>query len=139
MTRLNMLIAAGAALALFAGSAGAQGVGAQPAASGPTLADAQAAAKQSLAACVKKGESAPVCACGIGLAYARLDPRVFVAAPKIDPLLDEKDPFKKVVGIAAVAQESGLSASDVQKAVDAVKANRQAVKDICTPLGPPKK
>lgn len=105
----------------------------------PALPEIQAAAKQSQAACVKKGEQAAVCACGVGLAYARLDPRVFVAAPKIDPLLDEKDAMKKIVGIAAVAQESGLSASDVQKAVEAVKSNRQTVKDICTPLGVAKK
>lgn len=105
----------------------------------PTLPEIQSAAKQSQAACVRKGEAAPVCACGVGLAYAKLDPRVFVAAPRIDPLLDEKDPLKKIMGVAAIAQESGLSATDVQKAVDAVKANRQAVKEVCTPLGPPKK
>ncbi|MBU6371131.1 MAG: hypothetical protein KJS97_00265 [Alphaproteobacteria bacterium] len=127
----GILVAAGFAL-LLAPLAGAQSTG-------PTLPEIQSAAKQSQAACVKKGEAAPVCACGVGLAYAKLDPRVFVAAPKIDPLLDEKDPLKKIMGVAAIAQESGLSATDVQKAVDAVKANRQAVKEVCTPLGPPKK
>lgn len=100
----------------------------------PSLEQIQSAAKQSQTSCVKQGEQPQVCACGVGLAYARLDPRVFVAAPKIDPLLDEKDAFKKVMGVAAIAQESGLSPTDIQKAVDAVKANRQTVKDICKPL-----
>jgi len=109
-------------------------IGQAAAQTAPSLAEIQAAAKQSQASCVKQGEQAAVCACGVGLAYARLDPRVFVAAPKIDPLLDEKDTFKKVMGVAAIAQESGLSATDVQKAVDAVKANRQTVKDVCKPL-----
>lgn len=130
MTR-GIFVALGVAL-LFAPMARAQSAA-------PTLPEIQSAAKQSQAACVKKGEAAPVCACGVGLAYAKLDPRVFVAAPKIDPLLDEKDPLKKIMGVAAIAQDSGLSATDVQKAVDAVKANRQAVKEVCTPLGPPKK
>ena len=127
----RMIFAIAAAIG-FAGAAAAE-----PAA--PGLPEIQAAAKQSQAACVKKGEQAAVCACGVGLAYARLDSRVFVAAPKIDPLLDEKDAMRKIMGVAAIAQESGLSATDVQKAVEAVKANRQTIKDVCAPLGTPKK
>jgi hypothetical protein len=129
--KIRNWIALGALAACVAVNAGAQ-------TAGPAVADIQSAAKQAQAACVKKGEAATVCACGVGLAYARLDPRVFVAAPKIDPLLDEKDPMKKIVGIAAIAQESGLSASDVQKAVEAVKSNRQSVKEVCGPLRPAK-
>jgi hypothetical protein len=124
--KLTFLAAIALGLAMAGSAAADQGT--------PTLPEVQASAQQSQAACVKKGEQPAVCACGVGLAYARLDPRVFIAAPRIDPLLDEKDAMKKIVGIAAIAQESGLSASDVQKAMEAVKANRQTIKDICKPL-----
>lgn len=101
---------------------------------GPSLPEIQKAARLGQQACVKEGESKEVCACGVGLAYAQLDPNVFVAVPDLEPLLDEKDTLKLIVGVAAVAKARGISIADAQKAAEAIRANRRSVKEVCHAL-----
>lgn len=125
--------------AVFLGAAALSGLAQAAPAAAPTLEQMQAAAKSAQSICEKKGEDGKVCACGIGIAYVRLDPRVFVAAPDLEPILDEKDMLKILAGVSAAANKNNLTLSDAQKAYDAVKANRQSVKEICKPLKPEKK
>lgn len=96
--------------------------------------DMAAAAKAIQAGCVKRGEDARVCACGVGLSYAKLDPKVFVLIPRVEPLLDEKDKAKATMGLIAAASGSGLAVPDLQRAYDSIRANRTTVREICKPL-----
>jgi hypothetical protein len=124
------LVAIAAALVALAAT------GAARAQEPPNLGELQTAAKAVQAACVRDGENAQVCACGVGIAYARLDPRVFVVVPALEPLLKEKDPLRVIAGVAQVATSRNLSIADAQKAYETVRANRQEVKNICHPLRP---
>ncbi|MGE3302742.1 MAG: hypothetical protein AB7M12_06480 [Hyphomonadaceae bacterium] len=92
------------------------------------------AAKAGQASCVKRGEDARVCACGVGLAYAQLDPKVFKLIPQVEPLLDQKSGGAATGQLLMMAAGSGLSASDLISAYDIIKANRATVKQVCKPL-----
>jgi hypothetical protein len=105
----------------------------QPAAVPPDMVDA---AKSIQTGCVKRGEYARVCACGVGLAYAQLDPKVFKLVPKVEPLLDQKDKTAATTGLVTLAASSGLGISDLMGAYDTIRANRQVVRQVCRPLAP---
>lgn len=128
MKRLSLPAAAFAAVALLASAAGAQA----PAA--PTTAQMAAAATQIQKGCVERGEEATVCACGVGLAYGKLEPGVFLLIPKIEPLLDEKDALKAISALTKAITEAGLTVDQGQRAYEAIRTNRKTVKDICKPL-----
>ncbi|MES1202880.1 MAG: hypothetical protein ABUS57_15695 [Pseudomonadota bacterium] len=121
--------ALGAAAFMIAGLAGA---GAQQA----VPADMINAAKAIQAGCVKKGEDSRVCACGVGLAYAQLDPKAFKLVPQVEPMLDQKNQFAAMAGLVQLASASGMSVTDLQTAYDTIKANRAVVKQVCKPLAP---
>jgi hypothetical protein len=110
--------------------AGATGAGAQTA----VPADMIDAAKAIQTGCVKKGEDARVCSCGVGLAYAQLDPKAFKLVPKVEPMLDQKNQFAAMAQLVSTANASGMSVSDLQVAYDTIKANRSVVKQVCKPL-----
>lgn len=88
-------------------------------------------------ACVARGEPATVCACGVGLAYAKLDPKVFALVPRIDPLLDEQDQGRALMSLAMLLQGSGLSVQDGMAAYETIRANRRTMREICQPLAAP--
>jgi hypothetical protein len=71
----------------------------------------------------------------VGLAYARLDPRVFALIPDVEPLLSERDQFKAIAGLVALADAKGLSVSDLQTAYQTIRDNRREVAVVCRPLG----
>ncbi|MEJ0022641.1 MAG: hypothetical protein WDN76_03795 [Alphaproteobacteria bacterium] len=96
--------------------------------------DMVAAAKAIQAGCVKKGEDARVCSCGVGLAYAQLDPKAFKLVPKVEPLLEQKNQFAAMAGLVQLANADGMSVSDLQTAYDTIKVNRATVKQLCKPL-----
>lgn len=123
-----------AAAFIFAGAAGIAGAGAQQA----VATDMIDAAKAIQTGCVKKGEDSRVCACGVGLAYAQLDPKAFKLVPKIEPLLDQKNQLAGMASLISMASASGMSVSDLQTAYDTIKANRAVVKQVCKPLAPAK-
>lgn len=85
-------------------------------------------------ACVERGEKPEVCACGVGLAYGKLDPKVFALVPKIDPLLDEPDQGRALMGLAVLLQGSGLTLQDGMAAYETIRANRRTMREICQPL-----
>jgi hypothetical protein len=127
----------GAVLAVWcvvAAGVGAPLAGAQtePSPQGAAPADSARAIQ---AACVRRGEGVAVCACGVGLAYARLDPRVFALIPDVEPLLSERDQFKAIAGLVALADAKGLSVSDLQTAYQTIRDNRREVAVVCRPLG----
>jgi hypothetical protein len=106
-------------------------------ASAPALAVEPAmveAAKEIQSACVTKGEDSRVCSCGVGLAYAQLDPKVFKLIPKVEPLLDLKDKSAQILGLISLASQNGLSVTEVQSAADTIRANHATVNAICKPL-----
>jgi hypothetical protein len=109
--------------------AGAAGAGAQNVP--PDMVDA---AKAIQAGCVKKGEDARVCSCGVGLAYAQLDPKAFKIVPKVEPLLDQKNQFAAMAGLVSLANANGMTVTDLQTAYDTIKVNRSVVKQVCKPL-----
>lgn len=86
--------------------------------------------------CVRRGENAVVCACGVGIAYSKLEPRTFSLIPQIDPLLDEPDKGKQMGGLLGLAMQSGLTMTDLQAAYETIRTNRDTVKQICKPLAP---
>jgi molybdenum cofactor biosynthesis enzyme len=86
--------------------------------------------------CVRRGENAVVCACGVGIAYSKLEPRTFALIPQVDPLLDEPDKSKQMGGLLALTMSSGLSMTAMQAAYDTIRSNRDTVKQICKPLAP---
>ena len=94
------------------------------------------AAKAIQAGCVKKGEDARVCSCGVGLAYAQLDPKAFKMVPKVEPILDQKNQITAMGQLISTANASGMSISDLQTAYDTIKKNREVVKQLCKPLAP---
>ncbi len=94
------------------------------------------AAKAIQAGCVKKGEDSRVCACGVGLAYAQLDPKAFKLVPKVEPLLDQKNQIAAMAGLIQLASASGMTVNDLQAAYDKIKVNRSVVKQLCKPLAP---
>jgi hypothetical protein len=104
------------------------------AASAPVDPEMTAAAKKIQAGCVARGEDARVCACGVGLGYAQLDPKTFKLIPDVEPLLDEKDKFKALSGLAAAAGKRGVSTSELMTAYNTIRANRTASRAVCKPL-----
>ena len=86
--------------------------------------------------CVRRGEDARVCACGVGVAYAKLEPAAFALIPKIDPLIDEPDRGKQLTGLLTVASQSRMNVAQVQSAYETIRANRATVRQVCAPLGP---
>jgi hypothetical protein len=98
--------------------------------------DTGASAQQIHTACVRRGEDPRVCACSVGVAAAKLDPRVFRILPEVEPLADERDKGKQILGLVQLAQRSGLSVQDLQTAHEAIRANRAVVAQVCKPLGP---
>ena len=106
--------------------------------SGPTTVspDMIEAAKEIQIDCVKRGEDARVCSCGVGLAYAQLEPKVFKLVPQVAPLLDQKNKSSATAGLMSLAMGSGLSLSDLSNAYDTIHANRLIVRQICRPLVP---
>jgi len=77
-----------------------------------------------------------VCACGVGVAYAKLEPAAFALIPKIDPLIDEPDRGKQLTGLLTVASQSRMNVAQVQSAYETIRANRATVRQVCAPLGP---
>lgn len=86
--------------------------------------------------CVRRGEDARVCACGVGIAYAKLQPSAFALIPQIDPLIDEPNQGKQLQGLLMIASSSGLSVSELQGAYNTIRANRTEVNAVCKPLAP---
>lgn len=107
---------------------------APPAARAQAADEAGAIARQIQDGCVRRGEDARVCACGVGIAYSKLDPSVFALIPQLDPLIDERNTMKQITGVAAVASSSHISAAQAQEAYNTIRANRATVRQICTPL-----
>lgn len=127
--RRILALSAGALVATFLAAAP---LAAQQAAS-PTPAQTARAVQDG---CVRRGEDARVCACGVGLAYAKLEPRAFALIPQIDPLIDEPDRGKQLTGLLTLASRSGMSVQQLQGAYDTIRANRAVVNQICKPLAP---
>ncbi len=129
VTLMSIKFVLACALAVFAATAAPSAVRAE---------DATSAAGKTAAAihqaCVARGEPVAVCACGVGLAYAKLDPKVFALVPQIDPLLDEKDQGRALMSLAMMLQGSGLTVQDGMAAYESIRANRKNVDDICKPL-----
>jgi hypothetical protein len=96
--------------------------------------DPGATARQIQDGCVRRGEDARVCACGVGIAYTKLDPAAFALIPQIDPLIDERDRLKQITGLASVASGSGMTPQQVQSAYETIRANRATVRAVCAPL-----
>jgi hypothetical protein len=94
------------------------------------------AAKAIQAGCVKRGEDSRVCACSVGIAYSKLEPKVFRMVPQIDPLLDQKNQATATLQLLSLASANGLGVSDLQTAYNTIRANRAVVRQICKPLGP---
>jgi hypothetical protein len=120
LTKMGLL---GAALVVLAGA---------PA--GAVEPEMVGAARAIQSACVAHGQDARVCACGVGLAYAQLDPKVFRLMPKVEPLLDLKDKPAQLMGLLSLATQNGLSVADLQAAADTIRANRETMNGICKPL-----
>jgi len=104
-----------------------------------TDADPGATARQIQDGCVRRGEDARVCACGVGVAYSKLEPAVFALIPQLDPLIDERDRTKQITGLLSVASASRLTPQQVQAAYETIRANRATVRAVCTPLAAAKK
>lgn len=129
----SALIVAAAACAALMASAMIQSSSAQS--TGPAAAvDPGVTARQIQDGCVRRHEDARVCACGVGVAYAKLDPAVFALIPRIDPLIDEPDRTRQITGLLSVASQSRLSPAQVQSAYETIRANRATVRQVCTPL-----
>jgi hypothetical protein len=99
-------------------------------------ADMVTAAKAIQAGCVKRGQDSRVCACSVGIAYSKLEPKVFRMVPQIDPLLDQKNQAAATGQLLTLAMSNGLGIGDLQSAYDAIRANRAVVRQICKPLAP---
>jgi hypothetical protein len=129
MMRRQLALSAGALAAtlLVASPLLAQGAGA------PAPAQTARAVQDG---CVRRGEDPRVCACGVGIAYSKLEPRAFALIPQIDPLIDEPDQGKQLTGLLTLASRSGLSVQQLQGAYDTIRANRATVNQICKPLAP---
>ena len=102
----------------------------------PAMVDAAKSIDQ---ACLARGEDSRVCSCGVGLAYGQLDPKVFKLMPKIEPLLAQKDQSAALMGLIAVASQSGIGIADLQTAYQTIRANRDTVNAVCKPLAGIKK
>ena len=105
----------------------------------PTSADPGLIAKQIQDGCVARRQDPRVCACGVGVAYAKLEPNAFALIPKIDPILDETDRTKQISGLIGVASNSHMSIQQVQSAYETIRANRAVVRAVCNPLGAARK
>lgn len=92
------------------------------------------AAQKIQKSCVERGEDARVCACGVGLGYAQLEPATFKLIPEVEPLLDEPDKFKAISGLVAAANKRGVKPNELMAAYDTIKKNRAASRAICKPL-----
>lgn len=125
-------LAAVAAFALFAAAIGASA----PRAHAQAAESPGAIARQIQDGCVRRHEDPRVCACGVGIAYSKLDPAAFALIPKIDPLVDETDRTRQITGLLGVAASSHLSPQQVQAAYETIRANRATVKLVCNPLAP---
>jgi hypothetical protein len=108
-----------------------------PTAAQPAQAPAQTA-RAIQDGCVRRGEDSRVCACGVGIAYSKLEPGAFALIPQIDPLIDEPDKGKQLQGLLTLASRSGLSIQQLQGAYETIRANRATVNQICKPLAPPR-
>jgi hypothetical protein len=116
--------------------AGAAAVAA-PASGQETIpADMVNAAKAIQAGCVKRGEDSRICACSVGIAYSKLEPKVFRMVPQIEPLLDQKNQAAATMQLLQLASANGLGVSDLQTAYETIRANRAVVRQICRPLSP---
>lgn len=93
-------------------------------------------ARQIQDGCVRRGEDARVCACGVGIAYSKLEPRAFALIPQIDPLIDEPNQGKQLQGLLQLASRSGMSVQQLQGAYNTIRDNRAIVNQICKPLAP---
>lgn len=121
------VIAAAALAALFAAAPA-------PSAQAQTGDDPGQIARQIQDGCVRRREDPRVCACGVGIAYSKLEPGVFALLPKLDPLVDEPDRTRQINGLLGVASSSHLSPQQVQAAYETIRANRATVRVICSPL-----
>lgn len=130
---LGQRLLIGGAAGLFVAFAGLAALAAP--AAGPPDAEMTAAAQKIQKSCVARGEDARVCACGVGLGYAQLDPAAFKLVPEVEPLLDQPDKFAAISGLVAAGNKRGLSVSDLMAAYDTIKANKEASRGICKPLG----
>ncbi|MBL8557280.1 MAG: hypothetical protein JNM47_01050 [Hyphomonadaceae bacterium] len=127
MRRTLVLLAGGIAAAVFAAAPlTAQQAQPTPAASARAIQDG----------CVRRGEDARVCACGVGIAYAKLEPAAFALIPQIDPLIDEPNQGKQLQGLLSIASRSGMSVQALQGAYNTIRANRTEVNAVCKPLAP---
>ena len=132
-----MRIAALTAVAAFALLSGALGVSAPGAlAQAPAASDPGAIAREIQDGCVRRHGDPRVCACGVGIAYSKLDPSAFALIPKIDPLIDETDRTRQITGLLGVASSSRMSPQQVQAAYETIRANRATVRLVCNPLAP---
>lgn len=124
-------------LALSAGAIAATALAASPLlAQAPTSTPPAQTARAVQDGCVRRGEDPRVCACGVGIAYSKLEPRAFALIPQIDPLIDEPDQGRQLTGLLTLASRSGLSVQQLQAAYDTIRANRATVNQICKPLAP---
>ncbi|MDZ4775645.1 MAG: hypothetical protein SGJ23_02550 [Alphaproteobacteria bacterium] len=127
MRRTLVLLAGGVAATLLAAAPlMAQQPPPTPAASARAIQDG----------CVRRGEDPRVCACGVGIAYSKLDPEAFALIPQIDPLIDEPNQGRQLQGLLTIASRSGLSVSELQGAYNTIRANRTEVNAVCKPLAP---
>jgi hypothetical protein len=121
-------------LALAVSAAALAALAAAPLQAQPAPANPGATARQIHDGCVRRGEDARVCACGVGVAYSKLEPSAFALIPQIDPLIDERDRLKQITGLASVASSSGMTPAQVQSAYETIRANRATVRAVCAPL-----
>lgn len=119
-------IVAGAALGLLA-----------PVTAAAQAPDPGATAREIQEGCVARRQDPRVCACGVGVAYSKLDPAAFALIPKIDPLIDEPDRTKQITGLIGVASQSRMTPQQVQAAYETIRANRAVVRAVCNPLASP--
>jgi len=127
MRRTLVLLVGGVAATLFA----AAPLTAQPSPPAPA-----ASARAIQDGCVRRGEDPRVCACGVGIAYAKLEPAAFALIPQIDPLIEEPNQGKQLQGLLTIASRSGMSVQALQGAYNTIRANRTEVNAVCKPLAP---
>jgi hypothetical protein len=125
-----MRLALTATAAAFAALLGAPA----PIALAQSAEDPGVTARQIHEGCVRRREDARVCACGVGVAYAKLEPAAFALIPKIDPLIDEPDRARQIGGLLTVASQSRMTPQQVQSAYETIRANRAVVRQVCAPL-----
>lgn len=123
-------------LVLLTGGVAATLLAAAPLMAQQSLPAPDASARAIQDGCVRRGEDPRVCACGVGIAYSKLEPGAFALIPQIDPLIDEPNQGKQLQGLLMIASRSGMSVGELQGAYNTIRANRTEVNAVCKPLAP---